>query len=93
MSSPTPLANDVTMQNGGTECHEAEEEKEKEQPVAEADNSCSSDGPPAKKAALQAFPLWKIIFLEIVYTRKAPTPRSTNSLFFTARNMAANWRL
>lgn len=29
------------------------EEVEKEQPVAEADNSCSSDSPPAKKAALQ----------------------------------------
>lgn len=51
MSSPTPLSNDVTMQNGGTECHK--EEVEKEQPVAEADNSCSSDSPPAKKAALQ----------------------------------------
>lgn len=59
MSSPTALANDVTMQNGGTECHEAEEEKEKERPVAEADNSCSSDGPPAKKAALQDGPSGK----------------------------------
>ncbi|XP_037574130.1 poly(U)-binding-splicing factor half pint-like isoform X3 [Dermacentor silvarum] len=48
MSSPAPVENDVSLQNGGTDCRP---EKEEAEHPSEAENL--ADGPPAKKPALQ----------------------------------------
>ncbi|XP_075532747.1 poly(U)-binding-splicing factor hfp isoform X1 [Dermacentor variabilis] len=48
MSSPAPVENDVSLQNGGTDCRP---EKEEAEHPSEAENL--TDGPPAKKPALQ----------------------------------------
>ncbi|XP_077499412.1 poly(U)-binding-splicing factor hfp isoform X4 [Amblyomma americanum] len=54
MSSQAPVENDVSLQNGDKDCHPEKGETEAEHLTSEAENS--SDGPPAKKAALQDVP-------------------------------------
>ncbi|KAL1436899.1 hypothetical protein MTO96_049290 [Rhipicephalus appendiculatus] len=49
MSSPAPVENDISLQNGGTDCRVSEYRPEQ----GEAQCPSEADGPPAKKPALQ----------------------------------------